>query len=44
VPFGKYVSERLGAKHEIVVAPLCGHNARCMFTADIALPLLFPKE
>jgi hypothetical protein len=42
--FGKYVNERLGAKHEIVVAPLCGHNARCMFTADIALPVLFPKE
>jgi len=22
---------------------LCGHNARCMFTADSALPVLFPK-
>jgi len=42
--FGKYVNQELGAKHEVVVAPLCGHNARCMFTADIALPLLFPKE
>jgi len=42
--FGKYVNEQLSAKHEIVVVPLCGHNARCMFTADIALPLLFPKE
>jgi hypothetical protein len=42
--FGKYVDEQLGAKHEIVVVPLCGHNARCMFTADIALPLLFPKQ
>jgi pimeloyl-ACP methyl ester carboxylesterase len=41
--FGKYVNEKLGAKHQIVVAPLCGHNARCMFTADIALPVLFPK-
>ena len=42
--FGKYVDEQLGAKHQIVVVPLCGHNARCMFTADIALPLLFPKQ
>ena len=23
--------------------PACGHNARCMFTADRALPILFPK-
>jgi hypothetical protein len=23
--------------------PLCGHNARCMYTSDVALPLLFPK-
>jgi pimeloyl-ACP methyl ester carboxylesterase len=42
--FGKYVNQTLNAKHEIVVAPLCGHNARCMFTADIALPILFPKQ
>lgn len=42
--FGKYVNEQLGAKHDIVVVPLCGHNARCMFTADKALPLLFPKQ
>jgi hypothetical protein len=25
------------------VVPLCGHNARCMFTAEPVLPLLFPK-
>jgi len=42
--FGKYVGEQLGAKHDTVVVPLCGHNARCMFTAEIALPLLFPKQ
>jgi hypothetical protein len=23
--------------------PLCGHNARCMFTAEPALALIFPK-
>lgn len=42
--FGKYVNQQTGAKHEIVVVQLCGHNARCMFTADIALPVLFPNE
>jgi len=42
--FAKYVNEKLGAKHSVVVVPLCGHNARCMYTADVALPLLFPDE
>ena len=41
--FGKYVDEKFGAKHQTVIVPLCGHNARCMFTAEAALPLLFPK-
>ncbi len=41
--FGKYVNEKLNAGHETVIVPLCGHNARCMFTADPALKVLFPK-
>jgi len=41
--FGKYVNEKLGAHHAVVIVPLCGHNARCMFTAEVALPLLFPE-
>ena len=41
--FGKYVAEKLGAAHKTAVVPLCGHNARCMFTNDAVLPLLFPK-
>jgi len=41
--FTKYVNEKLGASHKAVIVPLCGHNARCMFTAEAALPLLFPK-
>ena len=32
-----------GGVHQAMVIPLCGHNARCMFTADAALPVLFPK-
>jgi hypothetical protein len=42
--FGKYVNERYGAQHKAVVVPACGHSARCMFTAEPALPLIFPKE
>jgi pimeloyl-ACP methyl ester carboxylesterase len=41
--FGKFVNEKLGGHHVIKVIPECGHNARCMFTAEDALPLLFPK-
>jgi hypothetical protein len=41
--FGKYVTEKYKASHKIVTVPLCGHNARCMFTSEVALPTLFPK-
>jgi pimeloyl-ACP methyl ester carboxylesterase len=41
--FGRYANEKFGAHHTVTIVPLCGHNARCMFTADPALPLLFPK-
>lgn len=40
--FGRYVNEKYGAQHKTLVVPSCGHNARCMFTADPALPLIFP--
>jgi pimeloyl-ACP methyl ester carboxylesterase len=41
--FGKFVNQKYGAQHKIVVVPLCGHNGRCMFTSEQALPILFPK-
>ena len=42
--FGKYDStRRTGAKHQTVIVPLCGHNARCMYTSETALPILFPR-
>lgn len=35
---------KLKAKdHEFVTVPLCGHNNRCIWTADQALPVVFPK-
>jgi pimeloyl-ACP methyl ester carboxylesterase len=41
--FHAYVNQKLGAKHQSVIVPLCGHNARCMFTSDQAQAILFPK-
>lgn len=41
--FARRVNEKFGAKHTVAVVPLCGHNARCMFTSEAALPLIFPK-
>lgn len=42
--FAAYVNQRLGAHHAMIVVPECGHDALCMFTADSALAVLFPKR
>lgn len=42
--FAKYVKEKFGAQHKVQIVGECGHNARCMFTSEEALPILFPKE
>ncbi|MCC7417833.1 MAG: alpha/beta fold hydrolase [Acidobacteria bacterium] len=39
----KYVNERLGARHDIRIVSECGHNDRCVYTADAVLPIIFPK-
>ena len=41
--FSKFVNQKLGAHQDAVVIPECGHNARCMFTDEKALPIVFPK-
>jgi hypothetical protein len=41
--FANYVNRKYNAQQKIMVVPLCGHNARCMFTAEPVLPILFPK-
>ena len=41
--FAAYVNDKYKAQHKAVVVPLCGHNARCMFTSEVALPILFPR-
>jgi hypothetical protein len=42
--FGKLVNEKLGGHSPVMIIPECGHNARCMFTSEDALPVLFPKQ
>jgi len=39
----KYISEKFGAKHPILIVDECGHNNRCVFTTDNVLPVIFPK-
>jgi pimeloyl-ACP methyl ester carboxylesterase len=41
--FFKYVNETLGAKHDAIIVPECGHNDRCIFTTDVVLPVIFPR-
>lgn len=41
--YAAYVKAKYNAPHQVLVVPLCGHNARCMFTSEAALPILFPK-
>lgn len=40
--YARYANEKLGAKHNTVVVPACGHSARCMATAEASLKILFP--
>ena len=40
--FVTYLQQRWHAHHSVRIVPDCGHNARCIFTADEVLPVLFP--
>lgn len=41
--YAKYVNEKYKAHHAVKIVSLCGHNGRCMYTSEAALPLIFPK-
>ncbi|HEY0779926.1 MAG TPA: alpha/beta fold hydrolase [Gemmatirosa sp.] len=41
--FVQYIAQTLGAHPAAIIVPECGHNDRCMFTADAVLPVLFPR-
>jgi len=42
--FGKYLNERYGAHHRVLVMPTCGHDERCLFTSYFGLVTLFPRQ
>ena len=42
--FATLVNRAYGARHALIVVPRCGHQESCMFTASLALPILFPKD
>lgn len=41
--FMNHITQNYGARHKLRVIPRCGHSARCMFTAESALPILFAE-
>ena len=41
--FFKFVNDSLGAKHNAIIVPECGHNDRCVYTTDIVFPVIFPE-
>jgi hypothetical protein len=41
--YASFVNETLKSKHSAVMVPACGHDARCMFSAEKALPYLFMR-
>ncbi len=42
--YSKYLNDKLGANHEVVVVGGCGHNHRCMFSSDTAGRTIFPEN
>lgn len=38
--FMKLMTEKYGAGHRLLVARACGHSGRCVFTDEVALPVL----
>lgn len=42
--YARYVNERLGGNHEVIVVTGCAHNNRCVYTDDRGLEVLFPKR
>ena len=39
--YADYITRKYDAHHTVTTVPLCGHNARCVYTSEPALPILF---
>lgn len=41
--YAKFVNDTLKSNHKAIMVNACGHDARCMFTSETALPILFKQ-
>ncbi len=41
--YAKYVNEKLGGHHEVVVVTGCGHNGRCIYTSEPFIKIAFAR-
>jgi len=41
--FHAYVNQKLHGHHGLVIVAFCSHSARCIFTSEQALPVMFPR-
>ncbi len=41
--YAKYVNEKLGGHHPVVVVTGCGHNGRCIYTSEPFIKIAFPQ-
>ena len=41
--YARFVNERLGGHHQVVVVIGCGHNGRCIYTSEPWLRIAFPR-
>jgi acetyl esterase/lipase len=44
ITYWNYINKRFQAKHTLAIVPLCGHNARCMFTSERGLSEVFGEH
>ena len=42
--FAQYMTSLGGASHKAIIVDGCGHEARCIYTSEEALPVLFPRR
>jgi acetyl esterase/lipase len=44
ITYWNYINQRFQARHKLAIVPLCGHNARCMFTSQRGLSEVFGEK
>jgi pimeloyl-ACP methyl ester carboxylesterase len=44
ISYWQHGNTAYGSHHRLIIVPLCGHNARCLFTSPVLMPILFPES